>query len=64
MDGVPSWSQHQKLQEEWIGTKGTLTLVIYISDPHIDLVPQEILVMATKIARGMDWYKGLSATVY
>ena len=37
------------MHEERNGTKGTLLLVIYISDPHLNLVPQEILVTAPEL---------------
>ena len=37
------------VQEDWFGTKdkiGSSNVHLYISNPHLDLVPQEILVMA------------------
>ena len=58
-----SWSRHQKLQEDWLGTKdetGSSNVHLDSSNPHLDLVPQElILVTAPKIARGWDWYKDI-----
>ena len=62
MESVQSWSRHQKLQEDWMGTKdetGSSNVHLDSSNLHLDLVPQElILVMAPKIARGLDGYKG------
>ena len=50
---------HQKLQEDWFGTKdeiGSSNVHLDSSNLHLDLVPQElILVTAPKFARGLDW---------
>ena len=54
-----SW--HQNLQEDWLGTKdeiGSSNVHLYNSNLHLDLVPQEIiLVTAPKFARGFIRYK-------
>ena len=47
------WSLAPKLQEDWLGTKdeiGSSNIHLYSSNPHLDLVPQEIiLVTAPKL---------------
>ena len=62
MDCVQSWSLAPKLQEDWLGTKdeiGCSNVHLYNSNPHLDLVPQEIDPgHGTKIARGLVRYKG------
>ena len=45
MDSVLSWSRHQKLQEDGLGTKdeiGSSSIHLYNSNLHLGLVSQEI----------------------
>ena len=62
-----SWSWHQNLQEDWLGTKdeiGSSNIHLYNSNLHLDLVPQEIiLVMAPKFARGEGGTKVISISL-
>ena len=51
-DSVLSWVTAPKLQEDELGTKdeiGSSNIHLHSSNLHLDLVPQEILVMAPKL---------------
>ena len=64
MDGVQSCVMAPKLQEDWLGTKdeiGSSNIHLYNSNLHLDLVPQEIiLVTAPKLQEVILGTKGIS----
>ena len=56
------WSQHQKLQEDWIGTQGIsislCLLTLFAGIPLLGAAGRNPG-HGTKIARGLDWYKDI-----
>ena len=66
VESVQSWSRHQKLQEDWLGTKdeiGSSNVHLDSSNLHLDLVLQElILVTAPKLQEDEIGTK-MSATI-
>ena len=58
MDCVQSWSRHQNLQEDWLGTKdeiGSSNVHLDSSNLHLDLVPQELILVTAQNCKRIGW---------